>query len=124
MHATEGRGAFYDYLRLEGLALESDAGERFEHAYAYNFRGGCLNLGGAEAAVAAVPAESRRFRALTEAQAQEAARRKLGETAPLAEVVLVAVHDQAVRVAREARLCADAIPFAWPRTTIIASGNR
>jgi hypothetical protein len=45
MHATEGRGAFYDYVRLDGLALESEGGDRFGHAYAYAFRGGCLLAG-------------------------------------------------------------------------------
>lgn len=124
MHATEGRGAFYDYARLNGVSLISESGERFDRAYAFTFRGGCLNLGGAEAAAAAVPAQGRRFPALTEAEVQEAARQKLGDTAPLEDFVLAAVHDQAVRLAREARLCADAIPFAWPRRIIIAEGNR
>jgi hypothetical protein len=120
MHATEGRGAFYDYVRLDGLALESEGGDRFGHAYAYAFRGGCLNLGGSPAALAAVPAERRRFRALTEAEAQAAAQAMLSESGPLEAFVLAAVRDQAVRLAREARLCADAIEFAWPRTTVIA----
>ena len=124
MHATEGRGAFYDYVRLDGIALMGETGERLDRAYAYAFRGGCLNLGGAEAAVAAVPAEGRRFRAMTEAEVQAAAQAKLGDTGPLADFVLAAVHDQAGRLAREARLCADAIPFAWPRATVIAQGNR
>ncbi|HEY7610239.1 MAG TPA: hypothetical protein VIF14_13475 [Alphaproteobacteria bacterium] len=124
MHATEGRGTFYDYVRLEGIALAGEGGVRFDSAYAYAFRGGCLNLGGAEAAVAAVPAAGRRFRALTEEEVQAAAQAKLGESGQLADFVLAAVHDQAVRLAREARLCADAIPFAWPRSVVIAEGNR
>lgn len=124
MHATEGRGAFYDYVRLDGVDLASESGERFASAYAYAFHGGCLNLGGAPAAVAAVPAESRRFRALSEAEVQTAAQKKLGEAGPLGDFVLAAVHDQAVRLAREARLCADALPFAWPHTAVIAEGNR
>lgn len=124
MHATEGRGTFYDYVRLDGIALESEGGDHFGHAYAYAFRGGCLNLGGSPAALAAVPAAGRRFPALTEAEAQAAAQAKLGERGPLEAFVLGAVHDQAVRLAREARLCADAIEFAWPRTTVIARGDR
>jgi len=124
MHATEGRGAFYDYVRLDGIALESESGERFDHAYAYAFHAGCLALGGSMAALAGVPAERRRFKALTEADVQAAAQAKLGENGPLEAFVLAAVHDQAVRLAREARLCADAIPFAWRRTTVIAHGNR
>ena len=124
MHATEGRGAFYDYVRLDGLALEGEGGARFGSAYAYAFRGGCLALGGTPAAVAAVPAAGRRFPALTEAKVQAAAQAKLGESGPLEDFVLAAVHDQAVRLAREARLCADALPFAWPHVTVIAGGNR
>ncbi len=123
MHATEGRGAFYDYVRLDGLALESEGGDRFGHAYAYAFRGGCLNLGGSPAALAAVPAERRRFRALTEAEVQAAAQAKLGEGGPLEAFVLAAVHDQAVRLAREAQLCGDALPFSWANTSVIADGN-
>lgn len=124
MHATEGRGAFYDYVRLDGIALASECGERFDRAYAYSFRGGCLNLGGAAAAVAAVPAEGRRLRALSETEVQAEAQKKLGESGPLADFVLAAVHDQAVRLAREARLCADALSFAWPKAAVIANGNR
>lgn len=123
MHATEGRGAFYDYVRLDGVSLTSESGERFDRAYAYSFRGGCLNLGGSPASVAAVPAEGRRFRALSEAEVQAEAQAKLGEAGPLADFVLAAVHDQAVRLAREARLCADALPFAWPRAEVIADGD-
>jgi len=124
MHATEGRGAFYDYVRLDGLALESESGARYDRAYGYSFRGGCLNLDGRAAAVAAVPAQGRRWRALSEAEAQAAAMAKLGESGPLEAFVLAAVHDQAVRLAREARLCADAIEFAWPHKTVIARGDR
>ena len=124
MHATEGRGSFYDYIRLDGIALTGESGECFDRAYAYAFKGGCLNLGGAEAAVAAVPAQGRRFRALTEAEVQAAAQAKLGESGPLGDFVLAAVHDQAARLAREARLCADSIPFAWPQTTVIGAGDR
>lgn len=124
MHATEGRGIFYDYVRLEGIDLTSESGEAFDRAYAYNCRADCLNFGGREAAVAIVPAAGRRFPELSQAEAQEAVRRNLGESAPLAEFVLAAVHDQAVRCAREARLCVDAIPFAWPRATVIAGEDR
>lgn len=123
MHATEGRGTFYDYVRLDGIALESEAGGRFDRAYAYAFRGGCLNFGGSPAALAAVPAERRRFRALTEAEAQAAAQAKLGESGPLDAFVLAAVHDQAVRLAREARLCEGALPFSWAGTSVVAEGN-
>lgn len=123
MHATEGRGAFYDYVRLDGLALESEGGERFDRAYAYAFRGGCFAIGGSPAALAAVPAEHRRFRALTQAEAQAAAQVKLGDTGRLEDFVLAAVHDQAVRLAREARLCGDALPFAWPSVAVVAEGN-
>jgi hypothetical protein len=124
MHDTEGRGASYDYVRLDGLALESETGERFDHAYGYSFYGGCLNLDGAEAAVAAVPAQDRRLRALTEAEVQAAAQAKLGESGPLKDFVLAAVHDQGVRRMRVARLCEDALPFAWPKATVIGHGNR
>ena len=123
MHATEGRGAFYDYVRLDGIALESEAGDCFDRAYAYAFRGGCLNFGGSPAALAAVPAERRRFRAFTEAEAQAAAQAKLGESGALEAFVLAAVHDQAVRLARETRLCQDALPFSWPKTAVVAEGD-
>jgi hypothetical protein len=113
MHDTEGRGAFYDYVRLDGIRLESESGAAMTSAFAYQFHGGCLNLDGAPAALAAVPARSRRFRALSEREVQEAVRRKFAASEPLEEFVLAAVHDQAVRLAREARLCADALPFAW-----------
>jgi len=97
--------------------------DRFASDYAYNFRGGCLNVGGREAAVAAERASGRLFPAMREGEVQEAVRRKLAGEAPLADFVLAAVHDRAVRLAREARLRTDAIPFAWPRATVIA-GDR
>lgn len=120
MHATEGRGFFYEFVRFDGIRVAGDGGAAFDSAYAYNFRGGCLNLDGHETAVAAVPASGRRFPALTETEVQDAVRRKLETEPPLADFVLAAVHDQSVRLAREARLCTDAIGFAWPHATVIA----
>lgn len=123
MHATEGRGFFYEFVRLDGIRLTGEGGAAFDSAYAYNFRGGCLSLDGRETAVAAVPASGRRFPAMTETEVQDAVRGKLGAEPPLADFVLAAVHDQAVRLSREARLCADAIGFAWPHATVIAEGR-
>ena len=121
MHRTEGRGHFYDFVRLDGLDLEGEGSRRFESAYAYNFRGGCLNLGGSEAAIAAVTARGRRYPALTEAEVQEQVRRKIEPKAAFAEFVLAAVRDPDTRLAREDRLCADAIPFRWPAAEVIAA---
>ena len=121
MHATEGRGHFYDFVRLEGLDLESEGGDRLDAAFAYNFRGGCLNLGGAETAVAAVPAEGRRYRALDERAVQEEVRRKIEPRMAFEDFVLEAVRDPERRLAREARLGVDAIPFRWPSARVIAA---
>jgi hypothetical protein len=123
MHATEGRGRLYDYVRLDGIMLESEGGDRFGHAYAYAFRGGCLNLGGSPAALAAIRTAGRRFPALTEGEVQAAVQARLGEGGPLEAFVLAAVRDRAVRRAREARLREDALPLAWPRVAVIAGGN-
>jgi len=120
MHATEGRGHFYDFVRLDGLDLASEGGDSFASAFAYNFRGGCLNLDGAEAALAAVPARGRRFRALDERAVQDAVRRKLEPELPFDDFVLSAVRDSAKRLAREARLCADALAFRWPSADVVA----
>ncbi|MCW5773527.1 MAG: hypothetical protein KIT16_17930 [Rhodospirillaceae bacterium] len=123
MHATEGRGTFYNFVRLDGLDLVGEGGEALSSAYAYAFHAGCLNLAGGPVALAAVPARNRRFRALDEAAVQRAVQAKFGEGGSLEEFVLAAVHDQAVRLAREARLCADAIPFAWPGGSSIVPGD-
>ncbi len=124
MHASEGRGIFYDYVRLDGVALVDEGGAAVAPVYAYAFRGGCLNLDGAPAAVAAVPARNRRFRALDQRAVQDAVRVKLGDPRPLPDFVLAAIADRAERLAREARLCADALPFAWTRAAVIPAGHR
>ena len=62
-------------------------------------------------------------RALSEAEVRAEAQAKLGEAGPLEDFVLAAVHDRAVRLARGARLCADALPITWPLLAVVNEGN-
>ncbi len=127
MHATEGRGERYDYVRLGGLdlSLESAAdgdawGDgRLDFAFAYIYRDGCLAHEGAPVGLAEIAARERPHRALGQPEAQALVHSRLAGSGDLDTFILENVTDAAARRAREERLAGDALAFAWPDITTI-----
>lgn len=124
MHGTEGRGESYDYVRLGGLdlSLESaaDGGDRLDFAFAYIYRGGCLEHQGAPVGLAEAAAANRPHAAMTQSEIQAHVHSRLADGGDLDTFILENVTDADARRAREERLAGAALAFAWPDVTTIA----
>jgi hypothetical protein len=115
MHATEGIGTFYDFMRLDGVALtRRHDGAAMTGAFAYVCRLGALDFGDGPRGLAAVPASGRPYAALDQRAAQQALAGMLGIAEPLESFVRANAADAPLRLAREAALAARRLPFAHP----------
>ena len=115
MHATEGVGTFYDFLRFDGIALaRRDGGAAPASAYAYVCRLGALDFGDGARGLAAVAARGRPYAALDQRAAQTALAAMLGHDGALEDFVRSNASDARLRLAREDALAARRLPFAHP----------
>lgn len=115
MHATEGVGTFYDFVRLEGVALERrHGGAAADGAFAYVCRLGALDFGDGPRGLAAVAALGRRYPALDQVAAQQALAAMLGHDGTLPDFVRANAADPALRLAREEALAPRRLAFAHP----------
>lgn len=80
MHETEIGTAHYRYARLPGVRLQMADGTLARTAYAYVSQRGHMLHEGRALALAAVPAERRRFPAASTAEALEIVRHRMGAT--------------------------------------------
>lgn len=112
MHATEGVGTFYDFLRLDGVALAvRDGGGTRTGAFAYVCRLGALDFGGGPRGLAAVAARGRPYPALDQTEAQRALAAMLGAGEDLADFVRRNALDAGLRLAREQALASRRLHF-------------
>ena len=115
MHETEGLSAgVYALLELQQIKLSFDAGPKWTAAEAYVQRAGALNLGGAPAAFAEIPALGRKFQALTQRQAQSALRDRFAAGKSIDGFITENIRNKEKRMARVHTLRQSAIPFDWP----------
>lgn len=115
MHETESVGRHYHFGRLDRLTMTLDHGGSLDVAYAYITLLGCLASDeGTPLALSAVAAEGRRFPALSQPEVQRLVHARVGDGLEPEAFVLSNIEDTEARRAREARLRADARPFAWP----------
>ena len=116
MHATEGN---YTYDQLRGLRLELDGEDgAMSDAYAYCARFGCLNHAGACVGIKEIFAEKRRFPALGQVEALEIVRDRFAPGTPLDAFVRQHLLDRELHRERSTGLGRDALPLAYPRTTL------
>lgn len=114
MHATELSAAKYDYAVIEGIDLALDCGTTLDSAHLYVGVSGHLVHRGGAVALAAMPAENRRARALTTAEVLELVRQRVSPDDDPDEFVLRLVDDSGFRAACGEALAADAVPFGHP----------
>jgi hypothetical protein len=115
MHATEGVGTFYDFVRLDGVALaRRDGGVIDGGAFVYVCRLGALDFGDGPRGLAAVAASGRPYPALDQVAAQRALAAMLGDRGDLRDFVRENAADAALRLAREESLAPRRLPFAHP----------
>lgn len=119
MHGTEGRGASYDYARLDGLELSRDGGGALASAFAYVYRNGCLADSGRPVALGEVPATGRPHPAMRQPEVQALVHARLADGGELDTFILENLTDAGLRRAREERLWDGALAFAWPRVTTV-----
>jgi hypothetical protein len=116
MHETELGAEIYRYGLLKGVSIAPDSGPK--HALTtvgvYLSTAGYLPLDGRPIALAAVPAENRRFESLTQHQALALVGQRHRGGRALDEVVLAKIRDPARRRALIAELRAAALPVAAP----------
>ena len=123
MHATEGVGHDYRYARLHGLSLHPEGGGRRAEAFAYVYDKGALRHGeppGDHAALAAVRAENRQDRPLSQTEALVAVCARVGHAGDIPDFVNTVVGDRDLRRRYEAVLQADAMPFRWPHLDLLS----
>lgn len=111
MHATEGN---YDFVALERIALETEAGPALEIAHVYVARNGTLMHEGAPIGAREAAAENRPHTAMDQHEAQAHIHARLGEGIAPDDFVLQNIEDERLRRERSARLGDPAARFAWP----------
>ena len=120
MHETEFRRYTYLFGPLCNIRLEPDLLPPMETVNTYVGGYGHIAPEGAPLALAAIPAEGRRFRTCSQTEALQAIQTMLGVPGPLDDFILEAIDDEAVRQERTARLRAMAQPFTYPDFTATA----
>lgn len=124
MHETEFRRHTYLFGPLRNIRLEPDLLPPMETVNTYVGGYGHIEPEGAPLALAAIPAEGRRFRTCSQTEALQAIQTMLGAPGPLDDFILEAIDDEAVRQERTARLRALAQPFAYADFTAVAPEAR
>jgi hypothetical protein len=118
MHETEIRAGNYWYGAIGEIDLTLDCGTRLREVNLYVGVHGQLMHEGEAVALAAIPAERRRPRALTTAEVLEIVRRRVSPLDSADEFVLRLVDDRGFRAACTEALAADAVSFAHPTRTM------
>lgn len=116
MHATEGS---YEFVALERIALETEAGPALEVAFVYVARNGHLTHEGAPIGAREAAAENRPHAAMDQAQAQAHVHARLGGDTHPDDFVLQNIEDERLRLKRSERLRDPAAAFAWPHRRLV-----
>ncbi|MDH3233416.1 MAG: hypothetical protein OEQ29_07805 [Alphaproteobacteria bacterium] len=111
MHATEGN---YDFVALERISLETEAGPALEAAHVYVARNGHLMHEGAPIGMREAAAEGRPYAVLDQHEAQSLVHARLGDGGDLEDFVLQNIEDERLRRERSERLGEPTATFAWP----------
>lgn len=122
MHATEIAAANYDFAALTGVRVLLDDGRRIGTIHAYVGRRGHFTHNRAPLAMAAVPAQYRRYPQADTATALAHMHRKAKVSEGLDAFILRCIDDPTYRAEIVTRLSQDAIPFGFPYK-VVASGH-
>lgn len=113
LHATE-LGS-YDFGRLRGLTTLVDGGGVLKELFAYRSRAGALTQGGEAVALAEVPAEGRKLKALGQEAILEAARKDLAPAQSLDDFIVEIARNESTRAIYRRQLAATALKPKLPR---------
>ena len=113
MHETEFRRHTYLFGLLSNVRLEPDLQPAMEAVHTYVGGFGHIAPEGEPLALAAIPAEGRRFRTCSQTEALRTIQAMLGVPGPLDAFTQEAIDDDAIRRARTKALQAQAQPFSY-----------
>ena len=116
MHATEGN---YEFVALERLALETEAGPALTEAHVYVARNGFLTHEGAPIGLREAAAEGRPHAAMDQGEAQAHVHGRLGEGVDPDDFVLQNIEDERLRLERAKLLHDPHAAFGWPHRRIV-----
>lgn len=102
----------YELEQLGGISCELEGGATLRAVGAYRSRRGCLSLDGTEVALAAIPAQGRRFPAMTQGEVLDRVRAIVSPAQSLEEFIVSTAGDPALPGRWTARLRSSARPFA------------
>ena len=120
MHGTELSAAKYEFAVIEGVDLALDCGTGLDSVHLYVGVNGHLVHEGDAVALAAVPAQDRRPKALKTAEVLEIVRNRCSPADSPEEFVLKLVDDSGFRAACTDAIAEDAAPFAHPARNLRA----
>lgn len=112
MHDTEISAGNYTFGRLAGIALVPHGRAKMSDCWVYVSPHGSLDVSSAPVALAAVPAEGRRFQPLVTPDVLNHARDRLKPGADLDQFIGETIADHTLRRSRTRALRQSAIPFA------------
>ena len=112
MHDAEISAGNYIFGRLAGIALVPHGRAKMSECWAYVSPHGSLDVARAPVALAAVPAERRRFQPLLTADVLNHARDRLKPGANLDQFISETIAEHTLRRTRTRALRQSAIPFA------------
>ena len=113
MHQTEFSRRTYRFGLLANIRLEADLLPPMDAVSSYVGSHGHIAPEGEPLALAAIAAEGRRFRALSQGDLQRTIQTMLGAPGPLEAFIQEAIDDEAVRRQRTELLRARARPFSY-----------
>jgi hypothetical protein len=119
MHPTEIAGENYAYARLDRLALATAEGRRLDSAFAYVSRHGVTRIDDAPLGLAALAAERRPHRAVSQADMLALLHEGCGDGLPYDDFVLAPFDSPAERRRRTAWLRRNPMFFDWPHLEIL-----
>ncbi len=119
MHTTELGNANYVFARMDAIACETEAGFALDHIHLYVGRRGAMSLGGAPVPLKEVPAENRRWKAMSQDEIQRHVYDLTAAELAIEAHILAAVSDPAERQRRTAILEKISVPFTHARLEVL-----
>ncbi len=110
---NESEAENYRLCRLDRLSLIPEVGAPMQSAFAYISRWGCITNDDTPVALAAVPAEGRRWLSLLQADMLDHVRHRLAPDHALSEFITQNQDAEQTRHAHADNLRRDAVPFAY-----------
>jgi len=119
MHETEIASGNYHFGKLDGIELVMGADWMLSSAFVYSSRHGALVRDGHPIALAAAPAENRKWPSLTQEEIQAHVRDRTDPTRPIDDFILASITDASARASRTKAMSANSLAFDYSGFAVI-----